>query len=105
MVVGGGSGGGATAAVGDVTTGAAVTANDDDAVGTVVPPSLTEDKDTCVGAPVVFEGGCIGAFVDGAGPLVNKDNVESAASKGDGSGSLAPRGTRTVAAPVDLHCC
>jgi hypothetical protein len=65
-VVGGGGGGGASATTVDVATGAAVTADDDDAVGAVVPPSLTKDKDAYVGALVAFEGACIGAFADSA---------------------------------------
>ncbi len=51
----------------DVSTGAAVAAADDNAVGAVVPPSSTNDKDTYVGASVAFEGVCVGAFTDGAG--------------------------------------
>ena len=51
---------------------------------------------------VAFECACIGAFADGARPLSNDDNVESAAGEGGGCGSLAPWGTRTVAAPINL---
>ncbi len=47
--------------------GAAIAANDNNAVGTVVPLSLTKDEDAYVSASVVFEGVCVGAFVDGAG--------------------------------------
>ena len=89
------------AAAVDIATGAAVAANDNDVVGAVVPPSLTKDEDAYVGASVAFKGTCVGAFGDGAGPLGNNNNVESAAGKGDGGGSLAPWGTRTVAAPID----
>ncbi len=51
----------------DVSTGATVTADDNNAVGAVVPPSLTKDKDAYVGASVAFKGACVGAFPDGAG--------------------------------------
>jgi hypothetical protein len=84
----------AAAAV-DVAMGAAVATDNNDVVGAVVPPSLT------VGASVAFEGTCVGAFPDGAGPLGNNDNVKSMAGKGSGGDSLAPWGTETVAAPVD----
>jgi hypothetical protein len=50
---------------------------------------------------VAFEGACVGAFVDGAGPLGKDDNVESAAGEGGGGGSSALWGTWTVAAPVN----
>ncbi len=51
----------------DVSTGTAVTAAEDNAVGAVVPPSSTKDKDAYVGALVAFEGVCVSAFADGAG--------------------------------------
>ena len=66
----------------DVATHAVIVASEDNAVGAFVPPSLTEDKDAYVGASVVLEGACVGAFADGAG--------KSAAGKGGGGGSLAP---------------
>jgi hypothetical protein len=94
--------GGAVAATVDVATGAAVAADDDNAVSAVVPPSLTVDNDAYVSTLVAFKGACIGAFADGAGPLGNDDNVESAVGKGGSGGSSAPWGTRTVAAPVNL---
>jgi hypothetical protein len=50
-----------------LSTGTTITADDDDAIGTVIPPSLIKDEDVYVGASVVFEGVCTGAFVDGAG--------------------------------------
>ncbi len=50
----------------DIAAGDAVAADDNDAVNAVVPPSLTKDKDTYVGASVAFEGVCVGAFADGA---------------------------------------
>ena len=59
----------------------------------IIPLSSAEDKDAHVGALVVFEGACVGAFANGAG--------KSTAGKGDGGGSLALWGTRTMAAPVD----
>jgi hypothetical protein len=60
-------GGGSLATAVDVSTGAAVAANNNNAVGTVVPPSSTNGEDAYVGASVAFEGGCVGAFADGAG--------------------------------------
>ena len=48
----------------------------------------------------MFKGTHVGAFTDGTGSLGNGDNIESTAGKGSGGGSLAPWGTRTVAAPV-----
>jgi hypothetical protein len=51
----------------DVATGAAVAANDNNAVGAVVPPSSTKDKDAYLSALAAFEGACVGAFADGAG--------------------------------------
>ena len=53
---------------------------------------------------MAFEDVCVGAFTDGVGLLSNGNNVKSAAGKGKGGGggSLAPWGTRTMAAPVDL---
>ncbi len=51
----------------DVSTGAAIAADNNDAIGAVVPPSLTKDKDAYVGTSVAFEGGCVGTFADGAG--------------------------------------
>ncbi len=56
-------------------------------------------KTRMLGTSVAFEGACIGASVDSAGPLGNRDNVESAAGKGGSGGSLAPWGTRTMAPP------
>ena len=49
----------------NVSMGAAVAANDNNAVGTVVPQSSTNDKDTYVSASVAFEGVCVGAFANG----------------------------------------
>ncbi len=43
---------------------------------------------------VAFKDACVGVFADSAG--------ESMAGKGGGGGSLAPWGTRTMAAPIDL---
>ena len=51
----------------DVFMGAAVAAEDDNAVGAVILPSLTNDKDAYVGASVAFEGVCVCAFANGAG--------------------------------------
>ena len=51
----------------DVSTGAAVAADNNDAIGAVVPPSSTNDKNTYVGASVAFEDMCVGVFADGAG--------------------------------------
>ncbi len=59
-------------------------------------------KDAYVSASVAFEDVCVGAFTDGVGLLSNGNNVKSAVGKGSGGGSLAPWGTRTMAAPVDL---
>ena len=50
----------------DVAAGGAIAADNDDALGSVVPPSSTKDKDAYVGALVAFEGACVGAFTDGA---------------------------------------
>jgi hypothetical protein len=47
----------------DITAGDAIAANDNDAVNAVVPPSLTKDEDTYVGALVTFEGACVGLTV------------------------------------------
>ena len=44
-------------------------------------------------ALVTFKGACVGIFADGAG--------ESAAGESGGGGSSTPRGTRTLAAPVN----
>ena len=77
----------------DVAVGAPIAANDNNAIGAIVPPSSTKDKDTHIGMLVAFEGTCIGAFVDGAGG--------STAGESGGGGSLAPWDTRTMAAPVD----
>ncbi len=89
----------------NVATCAAVTANDNNALGNLVPPSLTEDKDTYASTLVAFEGACVGAFADSAKPHINKDNIQSAAGKEGGGVSSAPWGTRNVAAPVDSRCC
>ena len=51
----------------DVSMSAAIAADNDDAVGAVVPPFSTDDKDAYLGASVVFKGVCIGAFADSAG--------------------------------------
>ena len=58
----------ASAAAVDVASGATVAANDDNANGAVVPLSSTEDGGAYVGASVVFEVACFGAFAfaDGA---------------------------------------
>ena len=61
-VVAGGSSALATAV--DVSTGAAVAADNNDAVGAVVPPLLTKDKDAYVSTLVSFKGACNGAFAD-----------------------------------------
>ena len=53
--------------------GAAVAADDNNAVGTVVPQSSTNDKDTYVSASVAFEGVCLGAFA-------NSDDESASAS-------------------------
>ena len=55
-------GGSASATAVDIVAGGAAAADDDNAVDAVVPPSLTKDEDTCVGAMVAFEGACVGAF-------------------------------------------
>ena len=89
------------AAAVDVAKGAVVADNEDDAIGAIVPPSSTENKDAYVGALVAFEGAHVGALGDGAGLLGNNDKVKSVAGKGGGGGSSAPWGTRLVAAPVD----
>ncbi len=47
--------------------GAAIAAADGDAVGAVVPPSSTKDKDACIGTLVAFKSTCIGVFADSAG--------------------------------------
>ena len=47
--------------------GGTIAADNDDAVGAVIPPSLTKDKDAYVGASVAFEGACVVVFADGAG--------------------------------------
>ena len=60
------------ACVGAFVDGAAA-ADDNDAVNDVVPPSLTKDKDTYVGASVAFEGVCVGAFMDGAAVVLPPD--------------------------------
>jgi len=53
----------------------------DDAVGAVVPPSLTEDKGTYIGASVAFEGVCVSIFADGTGQLGEVDDGESTAGE------------------------
>ena len=50
----------------DIATRDTVAADNDDAVNAVVPLSSTKDKDAYVGASVVFEGMCVGAFADSA---------------------------------------
>ncbi len=50
----------------DIAAGDDVAANNDDAVGAVVPPSLTKDEYTYIGALVAFEDACVDAFADGA---------------------------------------
>ncbi len=65
------------------------------------------------GALVAFEGACVSAFADGAGPTATTLNPRQ--GEGGGGGSSAPWGSGTVAAPVDLnvagqwdrrcHCC
>ena len=54
--------------------GTAVAAADNNAIGAVVPSSSNKDEEAYVGVAVAFEGACIGAFADGAGPLGNGDN-------------------------------
>ena len=81
---------GAVAAVVKVITGTVATNDDNNAVGAVVPPSSTKDKDAYVGASVVFKGACVGAFMDGAGPLGNNNNVKSVVGEGSGGGSSTP---------------
>jgi hypothetical protein len=77
---------GAAAAAVVIATGTAIATNDDGAVGTVVPPSSTKDGGAYIDTLVAFEGMCVGALVDGAGPLGNNDNVEFA-TRNDGSSS------------------
>ncbi len=57
-----------------------------------------------LGLDPLFKGKCISVFADGAGLFGNNNNVKSAAGMGGGGGGggLAPWGTRTTAAPVDL---
>ena len=89
--------GGAAAAVVDVAMGAAIATNNDNAIGAVVPPSSTEDEDAYAGALVAFEGACVGAFADGAGPLGNDNNVKSAA------GAVQPRGEQGPWQPPSIR--
>ena len=86
--------GSAAGTVVDVATGAAIATNNNDAINVVVPPSFTKDEEACIGALVAFKGMCVGEFAQGAGKY--------AASEGGNGGSLAPWGTRTMAAPVNL---
>jgi hypothetical protein len=74
--------------------GAAVASNNDNALGAVVPLSVTNDEDAYIGALVVFEGVCVGAFRGGAG--------ESAAA----SKLLPPRCRRRIVRRRHaLRCC